>query len=122
MEIDIKQYNQASNLNRLIDSLHLNDNIIDIINEATELLYQKTNCDSINILFNNEKSRHFYINQTLNHADHENGDVLNIHPDLSSRITFHVSRITFHVFRVIPVRSPLPLLRRRPGIAWPDPA
>jgi len=78
VEIDIKQYNQTGKLNRLIDSLHLTDNIIEIIKEATELLHQKINCDSINILFNNEKSRHFYINQTLNHADHENGDVLNI--------------------------------------------
>jgi len=72
-ELNLKEYKQTNVLGQLIESIHLTDNIIEIFGEATKQLYQVIQCDHVNILFNNEKARYFYINQILNQPNPENG-------------------------------------------------
>ncbi|UCE06265.1 MAG: GAF domain-containing protein, partial [bacterium] len=55
------------------DAIHLTEDIIEIFVEATKLLSQTIKCDHVNILFNNEKARYFYINQALNPTNSKQG-------------------------------------------------
>jgi len=58
-------------VNRIIKTIHKSDDIIEIFENAINQLSLLSKCDYVNILFNNQKSRYFFINQALNQKDPE---------------------------------------------------
>ena len=70
-ELNLKDAKQTDILRRLIDTIHLSDNIVEIFAEATKQLCQEIRCDFVHILQNNENGRYFYINQALNQTNDE---------------------------------------------------
>ena len=72
--IDLKEAKQSDVLARLINTIHLTDDVIDIFVEASKQLSQAVKCDYVNILFNNDQAKYFYINHALNQTSSELGN------------------------------------------------
>ncbi len=68
---DLKEAKQTDILARLINIIHLTDDVIDIFVEASKRLSQLVKCDYVNILFNNDQAKYFYINHALNQTNSE---------------------------------------------------
>lgn len=69
--LDLKETKQSDILARLIKTIHLTDDVIDIFVDASKQLSQAVKCDYVNILFNNDQAKYFYINHALNQTNSE---------------------------------------------------
>ncbi len=89
LELNPKESQPNDMLVRLIDTIHRSDDIIEIFGEAIKQLSLAVKCDYVNILFNNEPAKYFYIDRALNqtNSNSENEIIIPYHETAITEIT-----------------------------------